>query len=187
MTQGQTASHKSPYTPRHDATVFGGGERGHLRPYAKVGTLMERVRHFCWLGGWSGDLGRENPSERRRRDHGSDGRARSGRRAARGRPGGVVGWPKRRPARGPLGVPRVVLRVSSGRSPGPRDPKPPELELCLTRKLSTSLGRLDGVIERAEGRGDPLRHRVHHVLAEARSLALAVPEVAVVAVGRRPI
>ena len=124
LTQGQTASHKSPYTPSPRCDGLRGGGRGHLRPYAKVGTLMERVRHFCWLGGWSGDLGRENPSERRRRDHGSDGRARPGRRAARGRPGGVVGWPKRRPARGPLGVPRVVLRVSSGRS-RPRDAPAP--------------------------------------------------------------
>ena len=57
LTQGQTASHKSPSTPRHDATVFGGGERGHLRPHDEVGTLMKRVRHFCGLGRWSGDLG----------------------------------------------------------------------------------------------------------------------------------
>ena len=175
MARRQTASHKSPSTPSPRCDGLRGGGRGHLRPYAKVGTLMERVRHFCWLGGWSGDLGRENPSERRRRDHGSDGRARPGRRAARGRPGGVVGWPKRRPARGPQGVPRVVLRVSSGHSPGPRDPKPPERKLCLTRKLSTSLGRLDDAVGGADGRGEPLRHRVHHLRPVARGLALTVP------------
>ena len=175
MAQGQTASHKSPSTPRHDATVFGGGERGHLQTCDEVGTLMERVRHFCWLGRWSRDLGRENPSERRQRDHRSNGRARSRRRAARGRPGGVVGWPKRRPARGPQGVPRVVLRVSSGRSPGPRDQKPPERKLCLTRKLSRSLGRLDDAVGGADGRGEPLRHRVHHLRPVARGLALTVP------------
>ncbi len=184
MAHGQTASHKSPSTPSPRYDGLWGGGRGHLRPYDEVGMLMERGRHVGRLGRWLGDLGRDHPSERRRRDHGSDGRAGLSR---RGRHGGVLGWPKRRPARGPLGVPRVVLRVSSGRSPGPRDPKPPELKLCLTRKLSTSLGRLDDAVERADGRGEPLRHRVHHVLAEARSLALAVPEVAVVAVGRRPI
>ena len=101
-------------------TVFGGGGRGRPRPYGKVGTLMERGRHFGRLGRWLGDVGRDHPSERRRRDHGSDGRAGPSR---RGRHGGVVGWPKRRPAHGPLGVPRVVLRVSSGRPelrPAPR-------------------------------------------------------------------
>jgi hypothetical protein len=112
--------------PRHRraTTVFGGGGRGRPRPYGKVGTLMERGSHFGRLGRWLGDVGRDQPSERRRRDHGSDGRAGSSR---RGRRGGVVGWPKRRPARGPLGVPRVVLRVSSGRPelrPAPRRPLP---------------------------------------------------------------
>ena len=105
-------------------TVFGGGGRCHPRPYGKVGTLMERGSHFGRLGRWLGDVGRDHPSERRRRDHGSDGRAGPSR---RGRRGGVVGWPKRRPARGPLGVPRVVLRVSSGRPelrPAPRRPLP---------------------------------------------------------------
>ena len=173
--------------PRHRCatTVFGGGGRGRPRPYGKVGTLMERGSHFGRLGRWLGDVGRDQPSERRRRDHGSDGRAGSSR---RGRRGGVVGWPKRRPARGPLGVPRVVLRVSSGRPelrPAPRSPNPGTKALH-TMILSTSLGRLRGVGDDAEGSGDgladPVRRDLHDVGAVARRLPRAVPVVGKVVV-----